>query len=206
MSITKIRAPAQHAGKVFGIGFHKTGTSSLSSALRALGYRTIHGDPRGSWPGANEGVALLSLIEAGDYRLPTFGLFDAFVDNPYFSIWAQLVVMFPEAKFILTIREEQAWIKSCAKYYAGRRVRPMRDWMFGKYADPSANNAAKQAWLDAYRRHNNAVLERYAGPNERLLILNFSDGDGWDKLCPFLGATKPARRFPHANRLAVSES
>ena len=28
---------------VFGIGFHKTGTTSLATALGMLGYRTVHG-------------------------------------------------------------------------------------------------------------------------------------------------------------------
>lgn len=32
--------------KVFCIGFHKTGTTSISVALKFLGYKTIHGDPK----------------------------------------------------------------------------------------------------------------------------------------------------------------
>ena len=43
--------------KVFGIGFHKTGTSSLAAALRELGYRTIHGDSRRSWPAPTRELA-----------------------------------------------------------------------------------------------------------------------------------------------------
>jgi hypothetical protein len=192
----------QYQGKIFGIGFHKTGTSSLTSALRKLGYRTIHGDPRGSWPGANEGLTLTRLIDSGDYHLPTFGLFDAFVDNPYFSMWLKLVDIFPDAKFIITLRDEATWIESCVNYYAGRRVRPMRAWMFGKDADPASSREARILWLDRYRRHNEAVLDYFAGDNERLLTLNFSAGDGWERLCDFLRATYPARPFPHANKSA----
>ena len=190
----------QYRGKIFGIGFHKTGTSSLSSALRNLGYRTIHGDPRGSWPGANEGVTLSRLIDSGDYALPTFALFDAFVDNPYFSIWPKLIENFPRAKFILTLRDERTWIESCVKYYAGRRIRPMRAWVFGKYADPASSPAARDFWLNLYRRHNQAVSAYFADEDERLLTLNFSEGDGWEKLCAFLGAPHPSRPFPHANQ------
>ena len=93
----------QYQGKIFGLGFHKTETSTLASALRKLGYRTIHGDPRGSWAGADEGLTLTRLIDSGNYQLPTFGLFDAFVDNPYFSIWLKLVDIFPDARFIITL-------------------------------------------------------------------------------------------------------
>src|SRR5688572_9537210 len=116
------------ASMIFGIGFHKTGTSSLASALRYLGYRTVHGDGRESWAGADEGVTLINLIESGNYRLPTFELFEAFIHNPYAAIWRQLDEMFPAAKFIFTLREEDAWIDSCVRYYGGRRVRPMRLW------------------------------------------------------------------------------
>ena len=190
------------SGKIFGIGFHKTGTSSLSSALRSLGYRTIHGDPRGSWHGANEGLTLIKLIDAGDLALPTFDIFDAFVDNPYFTIWRQLDALFPNAKFIFTIRDESTWIESCARYYAGRRIRPMRAWMFGDCADPSSSESAKQAWLEAYRLHNAAVLAYFLGQKDRFLNFNVAAGDAWDKLCSFLDAPKPVRAFPHSNQFA----
>ena len=174
---------------IFGIGFPKTGTSSLASALRRLGYKTIHGDGRGSWPGADEGVSLIRAIDGGNFRLPTLNLFEAFVDNPYFVIWRQLDDMFPRAKFILTIREEETWIESCVRYYRGRQVRPMRAWLFGEHADPSASEAARQTWLDAYRGHNEAVRHRFANNSgDRFLLMNITNGDGWEKLCSFLGS------------------
>jgi hypothetical protein len=189
----------RHTGKIFGIGFHKTGTSSLASALRKLGYRTIHGDPRGSWPGADEGIGLMRAIDAGNYRLPTFELFDAFVDNPYFVIWRQLDEMFQDAKLVLTVRDEAAWIDSCVRYYRGRRVRPMRLWMFGAHADPSASEAARQDWIEAYRGHNAEILDHFGSSGDRFLVMDIAEGDGWEKLCPFLGAPEPAKPFPRAN-------
>ena len=38
----------------------------------------------------------------------------------------------------------------------------MRVWMFGSHADPSRDEASRQAWLDAYRAHNAAVREFFA--------------------------------------------
>jgi Sulfotransferase domain len=196
----------QYQGKIFGLGFHKTGTSSLASALRKLGYHTIHGDPRGSWSGADEGLTLTKLIDSGKFQLPTFGLFDAFVDNPYFSIWLKLVDIFPDAKFILTLRDDTAWIESCINYYAGRRVRPMRAWMFGTHADPASSREARNIWLDRYRQHNDAVQAYFSGDNERLLTLNLCEGDGWTRICNFLRAPRPERPFPHANKLPAASS
>jgi hypothetical protein len=188
--------------KVFCIGFHKTGTSSLSRALKMLGYRTIHGDSPKSWHGGDEGRTLLKMIEAGDYHLPTLDLFDAFSDNPYFSIWGELEARH-RGRFILTIRDEQSWIDSCLRYYAGREVRPMRRWMFGEHADPSSSPEAREAWLAAYRRHNAEVQAHFAGRDD-FLVMDFAAGDGWAKLCPFLGRPRPRSPFPHVNRTSVA--
>lgn len=109
-----MRVPARSGfqGKIFGIGFHKTGTSSLAEALRILGYRNIHGNPRGGGHGGDEGRALLEQIEAGDLDLPTLEKYQAFTDNPYFSIWRPLAQRYPRARFILTVRDEDVWIES----------------------------------------------------------------------------------------------
>ena len=133
---------ARHDGKIFGIGFYKTGTTSLYEALRILGYRTLNGDTPGSYPGADDGATLIKQIDAGNYRLPTFEQFDAFTDNPYFHIWRQIYELYPDAKYILTVRDEQPWIDSCVKFYRNRRLRPMRVWMFGRHADPSRTRRA----------------------------------------------------------------
>ena len=102
-----------------------------------LGFRTINGDKPGSYAGADDGSTLLRQIEAGDFSLPTFELFDAFTDNPYFHLWREMYARFPDARYILTVRDEKPWIDSCVRFYRNRRIRPMRLWMFGKYANPS---------------------------------------------------------------------
>ena len=186
--------------KIFGVGFHKTGTSSLHRAFGMLGYRAIHGDGTGSKHGGDEGVSLIRQIQSGDYDLATLSLYDAFTDNPYFTIWRQLAEKFPEAKFILTERDEAEWLNSCVRYYRGRRTRPMREWMFGEHADPSANEAAAQAWLTAYQNHNRSIREYFSSQPDRLLVMNVMKGDGWGKLCPFLGRAIPRAAFPHANQ------
>jgi len=190
---------AQFDGKIFCIGFYKTGTTTLFEALRVLGYDTINGDTPGSYPGADDGETLVRQIEKGDYRLPTFEMFDAFTDNPYFTIWREIHAQFPDAKYILTVRDEEPWIASCVKFYRNRRIRPMRVWMFGRHADPSQGEASRQAWLDAYRAHNAAVRGFFAGREHQFLELEPTHDTGWDRLCAFLGAPIPDRPWPHAN-------
>jgi hypothetical protein len=189
----------QHDGKVFGIGFYKTGTTSLYEALRLLGYRTINGDTPGSYPGADDGQALIKQIDAGNYQLPTFEQFDAFTDNPYFRIWRQVYDLYPDAKYILTVRDDQAWIDSCVKFYRNRRLRPMRVWMFGKHANPAQDDASRQAWLDAYREHNAEVRQHFRARPQQFFEFDPTQVTDWGPLCAFLGAPIPDRPWPHAN-------
>lgn len=187
------------ARKVFAIGFYKTGTTTIYEALKILGYRTINGDKPGSYPGADDGVTLLKQIEAGDYRLPTFDLFDAFTDNPYFHLWREMYAQFPDAKFILTVRDEQPWIESCARFYRNRRVRPMRVWMFGKHANPGAGPESRQAWLDAYRAHNAAVREHFSTRPGQYLEFDPTKMREWRPICELLDRPVPSQPWPHAN-------
>ena len=189
----------RYDGKIFGIGFYKTGTTSLFEALRILGYDTVNGDAPGSYPGADDGATLIRQIDAGDYRLPTLEMFEAFTDNPYFRIWREIHAMYPEAKYILTVRDEEPWIASCTRFYRNRRIRPMRAWMFGPHADPSRDEESRQAWLAAYREHNRAVREFFATRPDQFLELDPTRERGWERLCSFLGASIPAQPWPHAN-------
>jgi hypothetical protein len=190
---------SQYDGKIFGIGFYKTGTTTLFEALRILGYHTVNGDKPGSYPGADDGATLIRQIDAGDCRLATFDMFDAFTDNPYFRIWREIYAQFPDAKYVLTVRDEAAWISSCVSFYRDRRIRPMRVWMFGNHADPSRDEESRQAWLDAYRAHNAAVREFFVSRPGQYLELDPTNEPGWDRLCAFLGAPIPAQPWPHAN-------
>jgi hypothetical protein len=190
---------SQYDGKIFCIGFYKTGTTTICEALRVLGYHTVNGDKPGSYPGADDGETLIRRIDAGDYQLPTLAMFDAFTDNPYFRIWREIHALYPDARYILTVRDESAWIASCVKFYRDRRVRPMRVWMFGSHADPSRDEASRQAWLDAYRAHNAAVRAFFATRPGQYLELDPTCEPGWERLCAFLQAPLPAQPWPHAN-------
>lgn len=193
-------------GKIFGLGFHKTGTQSLDHALKILGYKTVHGDSPKAPHGGTEGRLLLSeYIQKGNYHLPTFDWYDAFTDNPYFSIWKELVQMFPDARYILTVRDEDEWINSCVQYYYGKRVRPMREWMFGPHGDPARSRESQKAWLNAYRRHNKEIKDYFKAAGKELLIMDVSRGDGWNVLCPFLNKPVPVTPFPHRNNSKKSK-
>jgi hypothetical protein len=85
------------------IGFHKTGTKSLASALSTLGYRVT--GPNGVKDpdiGKNVYAMTFSLVER----------FDPFQDNPWPIIYKELDKKYPESKFVLSVRTSDSWIKS----------------------------------------------------------------------------------------------
>ena len=50
----------------------------------------------------------------------------------------------------------------------------------------------KKKYLD----YNARVISEI--PPDRLLVMDIPAGDGWEKLCPFLGVPIPDAPFPHA--------
>ena len=171
--------------KVFGIGFHKTATSSLAKALRELGYRVT--GPNGV---NNENIAK----EVFDLAYGLVSKHDAFQDNPWPIIYRELDQKYPNSKFILTIRPSEVWIKSVVRHF-GHEITPMREWIYG-IGYPKDN---EDIYLSAYKRHNKEVQEYFTNRPNDFLVMKITEGDGWDKLCPFLGERIPQTAFPHAN-------
>jgi hypothetical protein len=174
--------------KVFGIGFHKTGTKSLARALHILGYAVtgpnyVH-DPD---------IARNALWIAKELAQK----FDAFQDNPWPILFREMDEAFPGSKFILTVRPTGDWIDSVVNHF-GSKSTPMREWIYG-IGMPQGH---EQIYRARYEKHNREVLSHFSRRTSDLLVLNFQAGDGWDRLCPFLGADIPAQQFPHVNRRA----
>lgn len=178
------------AGKVFGIGFHKTATKSLASALSQLGYR-VHGP---AW--TRDPVACSSLDRLWQQALAVVDEYDAFQDNPWPLLWRQLKVRFPAARFVLTVRDEQQWLDSAVRYF-GAETTPMRELIYGPYAGSPLGN--EELYLMRYREHNQAVRQAFSGCPE-FLELDITAGQGWEVLCGFLAVPEPEQPFPHANR------
>ncbi|MGH6841523.1 MAG: sulfotransferase [Methylocella sp.] len=51
----------------------------------------------------------------------------------------------------------------------------------------------------AYHRHHADVRRYFAHRPGDLLEMSISQGEGWEKLCPFLGLPVPSISFPHLN-------
>jgi hypothetical protein len=174
--------------KVFGIGSHKTGTSSLGEALRVLGYRVT-----GPNNVHRKGMDTQSDLATARALLPKY---DAFQDNPWAQLFREMDRAAPGSRFVLTVRPEDAWLRSVVGHF-GPRSTPMREWIYGPgHGSPLGN---EELYLERYRRHNREVIEHFADRPDDLLVMDITRGDGWELLCPFLGREIPDAPFPHAN-------
>lgn len=178
--------------KVFGIGFHKTGTKTLGSALQTLGYSVVDGGGKNLLPYLveNRMEPIWDIIEK----------YDAFKDNPWPLLYKELDKKYPGSKFILTVREEEKWIKSVTNYF-GENSTDMRKWIYG-IGYPKGH---EDIYAGRYRQHNEEVREYFQSRPMDLIELCWERGDNWEKLCEFLGKTVPTQEFPHANKGRYSD-
>jgi len=171
--------------KVWGIGLGRTGTKSLCGALNILGYKTIHNPP---------GLSEISSPDIDGCTEGTTALHFKYLD-----------IRFPDSKFILTTREISSWLNSCDK--AIKNIYPIdrfkKDDQF--YNAMIRNRSSRYGGLDyneeqliaKYYQHHFDVVSHFKGRGNQLLIIDITNGDGWEKLCPFLDATMPAQNFPN---------
>ena len=180
--------PRQRADRprVFCIGWHKTGTSTLGYALLELGYSVV---------GCR--LDMVHPLRRGDFRevLDLAGDFDALQDVPWAALYRELDQRYPGSRFILTERNEDSWLRSASRHFGTTDV-PLHEWLYGA----GVLNGNEALYRERYARHNREVREYFRDRPEDLLVMNFAEGDGWDALCGFLGHERPAKRFPHANK------
>ncbi|HVM33928.1 MAG TPA: sulfotransferase [Actinomycetota bacterium] len=171
--------------KIFGVGAHRTGSTSLMAALRVFGYRTSHWKDR---------AEIRADLESQRFRLSLMERVDAVSDLPIPTWYRQLAKAFPEAKFILTVRDTESWLRSVERHMANRMFEQEEKEFYGR------SNFDREHFSDRFERHNGEVLQYFAGSSD-LLVMDIVGGDGWEVLCPFLGVSVPGqRKFPWKSR------
>lgn len=176
--------------KVFGIGWAKTGTTTLGSCLEILGYKHKSQD-----------LDLVYDLKSGNHDriFSVVDRFDSFEDWPWILLYRELDQRYPGSKFILTVRDTEKWWRSYRNHIATRGaradIREIRKIIYGFEEDL----ADKPAYVARYERHNAEVLRYFTDRPDDLLVLNWEQGGGWPELCRFLGKKEPRQKLPHAN-------
>ncbi len=90
-----------------GIGLSRTGTTSLAMALEILGIRTKH------YPHDKE---IQTELFGGDGHLTVLRRYQAITDISVVPFFRQLDAAYPDSRFILTTRDEDAWVGSLRRH------------------------------------------------------------------------------------------
>jgi hypothetical protein len=167
--------------KIFGIGLSRTGTSSLSLALARLGLHCIH------FPRTMEMIAAVP----------------AAADTPVALAYKWLDALYPHSKFILTVREKESWLSSCEALWSGHLQRQDRFTATVHRGLYGCERFDRELFAATYDRHIADVNSHFSQRAEDLLTMNICAGEGWEKLCPFLGFEMPPDPFPKSNTRAA---
>lgn len=167
--------------RVFGIGMHKTATTSLNEALKILGYESAHWES-GAW--ARD---VWDEMQATG-RSQTLEKVYAACDFPISILYKELDKAYPGSKFILTIRDDVDWLRSVRDHFSYKN--PHR-WEWDVY--PFSNRMHQAVYgrkdfdaftmLERYRRHNAEIIEYFKNRPDELLIMREPN---WIELCRFL--------------------
>lgn len=166
--------------KIFGIGLSKTGIFSLRKGVRILGFSTIK-KPKD-----------VDILKQYDFAN------DIFISRRF----EFLDYIFSNSKFILTIRDIDSWIKSIEYHYRTRngslRRNPL-ERLENRFLVYGTTFFEKEKFIKAYYAHYEKVVNCFKNRENQLLIMNIINGDGYEKLCPFLGKEIIEREFPYRN-------
>jgi len=199
--------------KVFCIGQNKTGTTTVESILKSLGYKM--GDQAKAemlihdWA-KRDFTKIIKLCKTAD----------AFQDIP-FSLdftYEALDIAFPKSKFILTVRNDKdEWFDSMTRFHSkivGKDRLPTSDdlkqfgyrykgflWEAMKvmYGIDETSVYDYQIYTDQYELHNARVIDYFKYRSEDLLVLNVAEENAMEKLYQFLGFEYNGEQMPHLN-------
>jgi hypothetical protein len=182
--------------KVFGIGLGRTGTTSLTRALEILGYRAKH-CPHFYLDAGGQLCVSPEQIEQ----------YEALTDEPVALIYRTLDQQYPHSRFILTVREMESWLTS-----RENNSRAMNEWWAKNPAVPVLHTALfgtamfeREPYAQAYRKYVDGVYACFRDRPDDLLVMDICAGEGWEKLCPFLGKPVPEVTFPRRNVFSESD-
>lgn len=181
-------------GKIFGIGLSRTGTSSLTQALRTLGLQVVH------YPSDPE---TYEQLRTADFQLKLLEQVDAITDIPLVPYFRQMDRLYPGSKFILTVRDEASWLASIEQMLQARplsQVRIPEIIQFYRLSTYGAVAFHREHFMDVFQDHKARVMHYFRNRPKDLLVMDICGGAGWEVLCPFLGHPVLSTPFPWENR------
>jgi hypothetical protein len=182
--------------RIFGIGMHKTGTTSLQKALQILGFSCAH------WPSPRWARNVWNEVTRHGTSLTLERTYAA-CDLPIAVLYRQLDKAYPGSKFILTVRSEVDWLLSVRDHWGPKRnpwrmtwdndcfTHQMHQILYGR------KGFHLDTFLRRYRQHN-ADVQQYFKGRDNLFVMSMDTPD-WQGLCSFLNVPIPQEKYPRLN-------
>jgi len=196
--------------EVLGVGFFKTGTTSLERALLLLRLNPVYGSSK-LWQRPKHVKQWMEFYK--DPQNTDMSFFEEYQssagDIPLYALWKPLCDKYPEAKVILTVRDPEEWATSL--HYANNNIwsptmlEPV--WPLLKQLADDPCKYVGLGWgykgfewrkrvIEIYKRHKEEVIDTV--DPQRLLV--FDVKDGFEKLANFLEVPFPTNKpFPYLN-------
>ncbi len=180
--------------KIVGIGFHKTGTSSIGKLMEQLGLTC-----------AASNMRLIKEIQKNNWDKvwAEADRWDAYQDDPWNILYKEMDQQYPNSKFILTIRDTDKWLKSLLNHFGKNMVSV--NWIYGINAPQSH----PEILIERYERHTTEVLAYFKDRPEDLLVIdwnNTSDETAISQLCSFLKKDIPSYYYSEGNIVIPREN
>jgi hypothetical protein len=174
--------------KIFCIGMHKTGTTSLAKALSILGYKVI------DYPSVRlfgSGFLWFRGTQINDYN--------CFTDATVIPLYKRLDKKFPGSKFILTTRDIDSWLESCSKWPNFNRANVIGKRKVYRERVLGAKTYDKDIFERKYLNHYNDVVRYFKNRENDLLFLDISSKEKWREICEFINVPMPDVPYPYSN-------
>jgi hypothetical protein len=179
--------------RIFGIGMHKTATTSLHAAFQILGYESAH------WKSAHWAKAIWREMNVTG-KSHTLERYYALCDLPITLLYKQLDLAYPGSKFVLTIRKDEfLWLDSVRRHWLRESNRFRSVWDEDPFTHIIHNKLYGRTDFDPltfllrYKRHNEEVIEYFKSRPNDLLVF---DSSGWNPLCSFFKKPIPDVPYP----------
>ncbi|KAJ3120062.1 hypothetical protein HK098_004906 [Nowakowskiella sp. JEL0407] len=196
--------------EIVGAGLPRTGTTSLKEALEILGYPTYHMRENVIYNDSQKWLNIVKDNYGRDFKDWDYvfaqknrRIYTASVDTPGSTFYKNQMGVYPDAKVILTVRDNpKVWVASASETVL-RQQKAIKMVIAVFFFHPDAcNGALHKTHLDGgksaeefYTNWNEEVIRSV--PSEKLLVFNVKQG--WEPLCKFLGKPVPDVPFPRVN-------
>ena len=184
--------------KIFGLGFSRTGTTTLNETLNDMGYKIRH------YPRPRSAIELAALRGGTINSQEPNTQYDGATDIPVIPFWKDVdKILSGNAKYIYTLRDKEEWLTRIEKYFEEKRnvshllgyEEIMRKTVYGDvFFD-------RKKYEQAWDRHDKEVREYCKNrPNDFLILDILGGSDKPKKLYDFLEHNNPPEEFSHWNK------